>query len=156
MLRGYATDPEAFTSTVPEREPLPLEWWESRVSDHPDAPEMVFGAFVESRLVGVAGLKFERRPRTKHKVILFGIYVLEEARGQGIARALIEAALEKAQASSDIRVVQLTVSQSNGSAMRLYEACGFQPFGTEPLALKYGERYVSLVHMWRAAGPEAT
>ncbi|MBS0426345.1 MAG: GNAT family N-acetyltransferase, partial [Proteobacteria bacterium] len=30
MLDAYARHPEAFTSTVAEREPLPLAWWEAR------------------------------------------------------------------------------------------------------------------------------
>lgn len=150
MLRAYGEEPDTFTSTVSEREPLPLDWWTSRVSDDPDPTEMVFGAFVRGRLVGVAGLRYERRPRTRHKATLFGTYVLPTFRGQGIARALVEAALEQARSTPGVRVVQLTVTESNAPALRLYESCGFVPFGTEPLAIRVGERFVSKVHMWRA------
>lgn len=148
MLQAYADEPDAFTSTVPEREPLPLEWWTSRVSDQPHSAELVLGAFDEGRLVGVAGLKFERRERTMHKALLFGMYVMPPYRGQGIARALVEAVLEQARSTPGTRVVQLTVTQSNAPALRLYESCGFLPFGTEPFAIKTGERFVSKVHMW--------
>ncbi len=34
MLQAYAGEPEAFTATVAEREPLPLERWVLRVADH--------------------------------------------------------------------------------------------------------------------------
>jgi ribosomal protein S18 acetylase RimI-like enzyme len=155
MLQAYANDPDAFTATVPERESLPLEWWTSRVSDHPDPTELVFGAFVGARLVGVAGLRFERRERTMHKASLFGMSVLRQFRGQGIARALVEAVLEQAQSTPGTRIVQLTVTQSNAPAIRLYESCGFRPFGTEPLAVKVGERFVSMVHMWCEVGHNA-
>ncbi len=93
MLRAYAGEPEAFTSTVPEREVLPLEWWEVRVSDRPDSSQLVYGAFEGERLIGVAGLKFGRRERRKHRGWLYGMFVLPRLRGRGIARALIEAAL---------------------------------------------------------------
>jgi ribosomal protein S18 acetylase RimI-like enzyme len=155
MLQAYANETNAFTATVSEREPLPLEWWTSRVSDHPSPTELVFGAFVGARLVGVAGLRFERRERTMHKASLFGMSVLPQFRGQGLARALVEAVLEQAQSIPGTRVVQLTVTQSNTPAIRLYESCGFLPFGTEPYAIKVGERFVPLVHMWCAVGHNA-
>ena len=150
MLQAYADDPDVFTATVPEREPLPMEFWASRVSDDPDPGEMVFGAFLDDRLVGVAGLKLERRPRTMHKALLFGTRVLPEFRGQGIARALVEAVLEHARSMPGTRVVQLTVTESNAAAIQLYESCGFVRFGTEPFAIKVGERFASKVHMWCA------
>lgn len=149
MLQGYAQEPETFIATVPEREPLPLEWWACRVSDDPDSTQRVFGAFVEDRLIGVAGLRREQRPRTLHKSSLFGLFVLPQFRDRGIARALVEAVLEEARSMPATRVVRLTVTESNGAALRLYESCGFRPFGTEPMAVKMDERFVSLVHMWR-------
>lgn len=150
MLRAYADESEAFTATVPEREALPLQWWISRVSDQPDPSEMVFGAFVEAELVGVAGLRFERRVRTRHKASLFGMYVLPTFRGKGVARALVEAVLAQARSTPGTRVVQLKVMQTNTRARLLYASCGFLPFGTEPFAVKVGERFVSVVHMWCA------
>ena len=156
MLQAYAQEPEAFTATVPEREPLPLAWWVSRVSDQPHSTEMVFGAFVDARLVGVAGLKLERRERTKHKASLFGMAVQPSFRGQGIGRALVEAVLKQARSMPGTRVVQLRVAESNAAARQLYASCGFQPYGIEPLANKIGARYVSIVHMWCAVDQEVS
>lgn len=150
MLAAYAADPEAFTATVSEREALPLEFWRARVSDDPAASEMVLGAFDGERLAGVAGLRFFRRPGTRHKAWLFGMTVRPELRRRGIGRALVEAVLEQARIRPETRVVQLTVSEVNGAARRLYEACGFRAFGTEPLAVRVGERFLARVHMWRA------
>lgn len=152
MLEAYATEPGAFTATVPEREPLPLDWWVSRVSDHPDAVELVYGAFVDERLVGVAGLRFMRRERTRHKAFLFGLFVLPSFRGRGIARALVEAVLGHARSTPGTRVVQLTVRQANASALRLYESYGFRSFGVEPLAIRVEDRFDSVVHMWCEVG----
>lgn len=152
MLRTYADESEVFTATVAEREPLPLEWWRSRVADEPDAAERVFGAFDGGRLVGAAGLRLARRERTRHKAWLFGMAVLPEVRGRGVGRLLVEAVLEEARALPGVRVVQLTVAVPNLAARRLYESCGFRAFGIEPLAVRIGERCVPVVHMWCEVG----
>jgi ribosomal protein S18 acetylase RimI-like enzyme len=149
MLQAYADEVDVFQATVREREPLPLEWWESRIADGRDPRQLVLGAYVDGRLVGVAGLRFQRRQRTRHKASLFGLYVLPPFQGRGIGRRLVEAVLEQARSTQGTQVVQLKVTGSNTSALRLYESCGFVPFGTEPLAVKVGERFVSMVHMWR-------
>ena len=154
MLRAYAEQPEAFTSTVAERERLPLELWVSRVSADPEPTELVFGAFVDQRLIGVAGLRRHRRERTEHKATLFGMFVRSGWTGRGVGRALVEVVLEHARASPGLLVVQLTVAETNARARHLYETCGFRPFGTEPFANRHGERFVSLVHMWCPVGNE--
>ena len=148
MLHAYASEPDAFTSTVSEREPLPLSWWESRISDAPGASEWVIGAFADTRLVGLAGLTLERRERTRHKATLFGTYVLPEHRGSGVGKRIVQAVLSRARSQPGLRVVQLTVTESNLGAVRLYESCGFKAFGSEPLAVCVGSRYVTKLHMW--------
>ncbi|PAP76681.1 GNAT family N-acetyltransferase [Rubrivirga marina] len=151
MLRAYADASEAFTSTVSEREALPPTWWEKRVSDAPDAPELVVGAFEGERLVGAAGLRFETRPRTRHKALLYGLYVDPSVRGRGVARALTEAVLAVAREAPETRVVQLRVMETNRRARRLYDSLGFRAFGTEPQAIRMNDGFVAIVHMWRGA-----
>ena len=41
-LQTYACEPDVFTATLSEREPLPLEWWTTRLSNRPDPDELVF------------------------------------------------------------------------------------------------------------------
>jgi len=154
MLGAYAAEPDAFTSTVAEREPLPLDWWISRVSDEPSPEQRVLGAFVDGQLVGVAGLAFENRERTRHKATLFGMFVLPEFRGEGVARRLVDGVLAEARSRAGTQLVRLTVTESNGPAIELYESCGFRPFGTEPLALRVGERFVAKIHMWCSIDPQ--
>ena len=158
MLEAYVGTPDAFTATVAEREPMPRDFWEARVADG-DSPERVYGAFSESafsesatadgRLVGVAGLRFQERPRTRHKAWLFGMYVRPSQRGSGLGRELVEAVLDGARSRRGVLLIQLTVSEINRAARELYESCGFQVFGTEPMALRFEDRFVAKVHMWR-------
>jgi ribosomal protein S18 acetylase RimI-like enzyme len=149
MLEAYAAHPDAFTSTVAERAALPLAWWEARLSAEPAAKHVVFGASQGGELVGVAGLSFEQREKVRHKATLFGMYVRPRGRGQGIGRQLVLTALGYARERPGVKVVQLTVTEGNVPAERLYESCGFMRFGVEPLAVAAGSGYVAKVHMWR-------
>lgn len=148
MLQAYAQAPEAFTSSVAERSGLPLSWWLGRLQEGADVAERVLGVIRGAELVGVAGLSIETRERTRHKATLFGMYVAPAARGQGLARALVQGALALARATAGVELVQLTVSASNTAALALYTGCGFTVFGTEPMAVKLGSGYIDKVHMW--------
>lgn len=155
MLEAYALHPDAFTATVAERCDLPLSWWAARVSEAATAREAVFGAFVDEELAGVAGLSFEAREKTRHKATLFGMYVPARHRQHGVGRQLVAAVLEHAGRSPGTMLVQLTVTEGNAPAQRLYASCGFVPFGTEPLAVRVRAGYVSKVHMWCGLGVPA-
>jgi ribosomal protein S18 acetylase RimI-like enzyme len=148
MLEAYELHPDAFTSSASERSALPISWWESRLSAAHDTSELVLGAFDAHRLVGVAGLSFEKREKARHKATLFGMYVPSSRRHMGLGSALVLAALEQARQRRGTRLVQLTVTDGNEAARSLYERCGFVQFGLEPLAVAVGDGFVSKVHMW--------
>ena len=148
MLHAYERHPDAFTSTPAERAALPIDWWRSRLSDAPLATDAVFGAFDGGALAGVAGLAFEVREKTRHKCTLFGMYVADDLRRSGAAGALLAAALAYARSRAGMRLVQLTVSDGNHAAQRLYERYGFARFGVEPLAMAIADGFVAKVHMW--------
>ncbi|HYD79085.1 MAG TPA: GNAT family N-acetyltransferase [Paucimonas sp.] len=149
MLVAYERHPDAFTSTVEERAGLPLAWWENRIADGDGADELVFGAFDGERLIGAAGLSFAKRPKERHKAKLFGMYVDPAARQGGAGRRLVEAVLAAARMRAGVKLVQLTVTDGNTAAQKLYERCGFVPFGIEPQAVAVGDRLVAKLHMWR-------
>ena len=149
MLEAYDAHPDAYTSSVAERSPLPMSWWASRVRDDVSASEMVIGAFARDTLVGVAGLAFEPREKAKHKATLFGMYVPAAHRNRGLGRRLVIEALAHAKDRPVTRLVQLTVTDGNAAAEALYASCGFVRFGVEPFAVAVEKRFVAKVHMWR-------
>ncbi|MDQ0071619.1 RimJ/RimL family protein N-acetyltransferase [Variovorax boronicumulans] len=149
MLDAYATHPSAFTSTVGEREGLPLSWWEKRLGAEANAMSVVYGAFDDNGvLVGAAGLSVEDRERARHKATLFGMSVMASARRAGFGRRLVQAVLDHARSHGGLRLVQLTVTEGNAAAQTLYERCGFQVFGVEPLAMAFDGGLLAKVHMW--------
>lgn len=147
MLEGDAQAPDAFTSTPEERAAEPEAWWVKRIGD-PSGLTVAFGAFVDQDLVGTVALDFSAKPKTEHKSLLIGIYVTPRARGTGLGKQLVQNAVELARARAGTKLVTLTVTQGNESAIKLYRGAGFAEFGTEPMALLTPNGYKAKLHMW--------
>lgn len=150
MLHAYASAPDAFTSTAEERAQEPESWWVARIADRTGLSQ-AFGAFRgsgDSELVGTVTIEFSAKPKTRHKALLIGMFVSASARGLGIGRALVQAALGEAEARPGVQVVTLTVTEGNAPAIGLYTACGFQAFGVEPMAIATPAGFLGKVHMW--------
>ena len=152
MLHAYEHAADAFTSTLEERAREPESWWIGRIAD-PTGMAVAFGAFAGIELVGAVALEFSAKPKTKHKALLIGMYVLPDWRGNGAARALLQAAIDRCRSRGDIHVMQLTVTDGNEPAIALYRSVGFEPFGTEPMAIRTAAGFRSKVHMWLDLSP---
>lgn len=149
MLATFAADPTAFLSTVSEREPLPLGWWEDRLTGRDGEASLVVGAWHEGTLIGVVGALPGDRERTRHKATIFGMAVDAEHRGLGIGRLVMKRLLDELARTSAVRVVNLTVTQGNEAATQLYRSLGFEVYGTEPMAMRVGTRDIAKVHLWK-------
>jgi RimJ/RimL family protein N-acetyltransferase len=143
-LRALWAFPQAFTSSHEEDEKVPLEASEKRLDS---AHEKFWGAFDGDQLCGMVGLARERRAKNRHKAKVVGMYVAQEQTGRGIGAALMRALIEDARRSG-LELLVLTVTQGEGSAMRLYERCGFRSFGIEPRAIKVDGRSYAKNHMY--------
>lgn len=55
---------------------------------------VILGAFEDRKLVGVVALSRRVSPKYRHKVFLWGMYVLPEFRGGDVAHSLMKAAIE--------------------------------------------------------------
>jgi len=122
-------------------EEKPISWWIERLQT-----TAVWGGWLDdSPLAGVAGLAVYEAPKLRHKGVLWGMYVRPEARGRGLAAALVHQVLAHARAL--VEQVCLTVVASNIAARRLYTAAGFQEYGLERRGLKVGTEYYDQVLM---------
>jgi GNAT superfamily N-acetyltransferase len=144
MLTALEREPDAFTSDADESAALPLAWWERRTVD-----EVVLGAFAAGELLGMVALQPQARLRLRHKAIVSGLYVRGDRRGGGLGARLLDAAIDAARAREGLRLLQLQASAHNAGALRLYASRGFVVFGTEPLAVRHGEGFVTKLHLWR-------
>jgi ribosomal protein S18 acetylase RimI-like enzyme len=101
------------------------------------------GAFSDNQLAGIVSFARDGgdREKLRHKGILFRMYVSKHFRGQGIAKKLIQALLERVKQIADIEQINLTVISNNDNAKTLYEKFGFVTFGSESNAIKWKGKY---------------
>ena len=151
MLHAYEHAADAFTSTPDERAAAPDDWWAKRIA-HPAGDSAALGAFADGSLVGTVAVEFSRKPKTRHKALLIGMFVMERHRGRGAGRMLVDGALALARSRGGVGTITLTVTQGNDDAVALYERCGFTAFGIEPMAILTPTGYKSKIHMWREVG----
>lgn len=107
---------------------------------------VIIGAFFEN-LVGVVGLYRDRHLKSSHKAHLWGMYVIPNYRGQGVATELLDAALRHASLLAGVSWVHLSVTSAVPAARRIYERAGFHVWGTEPEALRHNGSTVVDYHM---------
>jgi RimJ/RimL family protein N-acetyltransferase len=96
-------------------------------------------ALHKSVVIGWCDISPLRRPLHAHVGVL-GMGVLSEFRGQGVGKALIVAAIEKAKAIGLTRV-ELMVREENKRAITLYEHVGFVVEGLKRRSTRIDGRY---------------
>lgn len=146
MLEAYALAADAFTSTPQERAAEPDAWWVKRITH---AHSVVLGAFEGQELIGTVALEFSAKPKTQHKAHVLGMYVMPAFRATGAGRALLDGLITLAGQRPGIQVLNLTVTEGNDAAVNLYRSAGFEPFGTEPMAIRTPSGFKNKVYMWR-------
>jgi GNAT superfamily N-acetyltransferase len=132
-LEGLERCPCAFRHGLDEEIDLPLDAFAARLED-----EVVFGAFGDGALAGVAGFRRPPYARKAHKGELWGVYVRPTRRNDGVGTALIEAVI--AHARGEVEQLHAAVVLEALPARRLYQRLGFVPYGIEPGGLKVGGR----------------
>jgi RimJ/RimL family protein N-acetyltransferase len=135
-LEALRLHPEAFGASFEEAERMSAAQFAAQIPEGP--PDAIFGAFLDGALCGMAGFFAERPAKTRHKGSLWGMYVRSTARRHGVARALLQRVILHAREVARREVLRLTVVEGNAAAHRLYEAAGFEIYGTERRALRLG------------------
>lgn len=138
-LRALQEEPESFCATYEESVETSLEEVAQKLKSSDES--FILGARLPE-LVGMLG--FYRRPglKRRHTGVIWGMYVAPEKRGRGLGKALLSEAIKHASLMSGLKQLALTVMTTRETARCLYLSMGFQSYGTEPQALKLGNRYL--------------
>ncbi|MNK45393.1 ribosomal-protein-alanine N-acetyltransferase [compost metagenome] len=122
-LAGIAELPAAFCTTHAAESGLPLAQIAERL--RATSHQIIFGAFDQEQLIGIAGLRREPIAVVHDKASLWNVYVAPQARGCGAGRQLVQAAIAHACSVPELARVRLAVAQDNDAALTLYLDCGF-------------------------------
>jgi ribosomal protein S18 acetylase RimI-like enzyme len=141
-LRGLREHPEAFGESAEAFESRSLESISERILGQSKLGAFIIAAVSQSgTMLGCVGLAVQEPGKSRHRAIVWGMYVIPEARGQQVGRLLLDELLARAEKLDFLEQIHLSVVTSNRAAVRLYANMGFKTFGTDPRALKVDGRY---------------
>jgi ribosomal protein S18 acetylase RimI-like enzyme len=143
-LQAISDSPSAVWPTHEEEARRTVKEIEARIQR--TETQVVFGAFIGMKLVGIAGLRREPLEQVKHKAVVWGVFISPDQRREGLARKLLSRVLSCAREEGVLQV-QLCVNAENVRARSLYRSLGFKSFGLEPRAMRVGDTYFDEEHM---------
>jgi ribosomal protein S18 acetylase RimI-like enzyme len=140
-------EPRAFAESLTEHDSTTTEAIAKRL-ELSSLDNFVIGAFSPSgQMVGMMGFARNLREKSRHKGLIWGVFVQPEWRNQGVARAMLAELIERVKANPGVEKINLTVSADQTAAKRLYRSMGFEVSGQEKHALKVDGQYVDEDHM---------
>lgn len=142
-LRALSEDSTAFSSSYEEEVKNDEGTWRSRMAN---------GLFAldDNRVIGMIGVIFNSRVKTRHVASIVSVYVDPTYRRSGVGQSLMEAAINRVKANHEVLKIELTVNPEQPTAVRLYEKNGFQVSGKQTKELYvngtlYDELYMELL-----------
>jgi RimJ/RimL family protein N-acetyltransferase len=142
-LRSLRDHPEAFATAFEEEEQRTVEQFADQVRNGPPN-NFTLGAFEGDQLLGIGSLNRFPRLKTRHRAMINGMYVVPEARGKGVGKAILDALIAYARTLDGLADITLAVTAGNTPARALYAHAGFRPFGIEPRYIHIAERYYDI------------
>ncbi|HEY5799772.1 MAG TPA: GNAT family N-acetyltransferase [Burkholderiaceae bacterium] len=132
-LEGLRLFPHAFRSDYEEAAALPAILSATRLSAKGD---YWLGVFDGGKLAGAVGLRTQQGRKVRHVAELIGMVVAPAWQGRGVGRLLVAQLIAQARALGHIRQIQLTVTDGNAAAEKLYASFGFEQYGLEREAIE--------------------
>ena len=121
-LEALKKEPIAFGSSYYEEKNISEEEWRRRIGN-------ALFALSKDKLIGMIVHVQGNKIKAKHIANIYGVYVTEQYRGQGVGSKLIDSALEEIQKSKDVVKIKLTVNPEQKAAVKLYQNNGFKIVG---------------------------
>ena len=142
-LEALRREPAAFASSAGDWELLPDDEWMRRLITN-----YVFVSFEDQLPVGIMGMMRQSASKMAHRATLIMVYVREEQRGRGHAKALLDALVCHAR-GVDVAQLELAASAENPAAIRFYRREGFAEVGRIPAGIRHEGREIDEILMAR-------
>ena len=133
-LEALKKDATAFGSSYEEESKLSVAEWKRRIRN-------TLFALYNDKQIGMVVYVFNNKRKIRHVANIFGFYVKEKYRKQGVGKKLIENALSSIMKKREIIKIDLTVNSKQKSAVRLYKKFGFGIVGVLKKDLFVNEKF---------------
>jgi ribosomal protein S18 acetylase RimI-like enzyme len=128
-LEALQKEPLAFGGSYEEEILLSENEWKKRLLN-------TFFIQLDTLLIGQIVVTFSNRIKTKHIAYLYGVYLKEQYRGQGLGKMMMNEAMRVILDNSNISKIELEVNSINRVAVKLYESFGFKVIGKRTNAIQ--------------------
>ena len=134
-LIALKNHPEAFGASYDDYVLQTDEYLYDRFTNSylsPAEESVIFGAFDGTQLVGVMGIAREKNRKQRHKATVWGVFVDDAYRGQGVAKNLMSEVVQLGEKWDGVLQLMLSAEKNNTAAINLYLSFGFVEYGVEP------------------------
>ena len=121
-LDALKRDPIAFGSSYEEEAKLSESEWKKRIRN-------TWFALSNNEPIGMIVYVFNNKRKIKHIANIFGFYVKDRYRNQGIGKKLVKSALSSIMKNKDVIKINLNVNPKQKAAVNLYRKFGFKIVG---------------------------
>lgn len=105
-------------------------------------------AFSDNQLIGVTDITM--KDKAQQHIGIFGITVAKNFRNKGVGSLLMELILKEASIHlPQLKIIELEVFANNSVARNLYQQFGFKEFGILPEGLRFRDKLVDAVLMYK-------
>lgn len=145
-LESLQENPSSFLSSYEEEKQTGSIAFEKLLTSN-DTKNVVLGAFLNNKLIGIIGVYQESAKKAAHKCQIWGFYVQSTYQRKGAGKKLLDAAITYARETLECLTVNLSVEASNIAAKKLYESYGFITWGVEPKTMRVEQKFYDEFHM---------
>jgi ribosomal protein S18 acetylase RimI-like enzyme len=147
-MEGY--EERNFTDVNRLKKPSPktIPRWSKRILEDIKNKHLIFLVAAEGeKIMGFCFVKKKDIPDSElSHVGVLGVRVNRQMRGRGIGGALIKEAVRRSR--SKFEIIELEVMSINKAGIHLYNKYGFKRWGVMPNAVKRGDKYIDMEHMY--------
>src|SRR5579871_4804684 len=124
-LQALFEEPQAFGSSYADESIKSDEEWKKRLENYKKGEHnWMFFAQVDKKLVGMLGAFQDATDIEKREATIIAMFVIEEYRGKGIAKMLMQRILQEL-AIKKMAKVKINLNVDQTIALKMYEKFGF-------------------------------